>query len=174
MACLPTARDRRSFSATLPLAEGYSTSYRNFDVQTQKVKLMQLKVAGSEDVTVPAGTFAAHRVEVIVGGRRIGQDDRVDCERLPQAREDIGRHEPGGWSNADDRAAIGRSERSRQLGSSRRGFVDESASRASLPAWPARFRRRSQPCRRAWNARSPQNWSGRFSLSRGRSTVPSR
>ena len=49
---------------TLPLAEGYSTSYRNFDVQTQKVKLMQLKVAGSEDVTVPAGTFATHRVEV--------------------------------------------------------------------------------------------------------------
>jgi len=49
---------------TLPLAEGYSATFRNFDAQTQKVKLMQLKVAGSEDVTVPAGTFSAHRVEV--------------------------------------------------------------------------------------------------------------
>jgi hypothetical protein len=48
----------------LPLAEGYSTTYRNFDVQTQKVKLLQLKVAGVEKVTVPAGTFDAYRVEI--------------------------------------------------------------------------------------------------------------
>ncbi len=41
----------------LPLAEAYSTTFRNFDVQKQKVKLMQLQVAGSESVTVPAGTF---------------------------------------------------------------------------------------------------------------------
>ena len=50
--------------ACLPLAEGYSTSYRNFDVQTQKVKLVQASVAGSEKVTVPAGTFDTYRVEV--------------------------------------------------------------------------------------------------------------
>jgi dienelactone hydrolase len=50
--------------ACLPLAEGYSTTFRNFDVQTQKVKLQQLTVAGKEDVTVPAGTFNAWRVEV--------------------------------------------------------------------------------------------------------------
>lgn len=48
----------------LPLAEGYTTTYRNFDVQTQKVKLLQLKVAGVEKVTVPAGTFDAYRVEI--------------------------------------------------------------------------------------------------------------
>jgi hypothetical protein len=48
----------------LPLAEGYSTTFRNFDVQTQKVKLMQLKVAGVEKVTVPAGTFDAYKVEI--------------------------------------------------------------------------------------------------------------
>jgi hypothetical protein len=53
--------------ACLPLAEGYSTSFRNFDVQTQKVKLMQLKVAGVENVTVPAGTFDAFRVELASG-----------------------------------------------------------------------------------------------------------
>ena len=50
--------------ACLPLAEGYSTSFRNFDVQTQKVKLMQLNVPGVEKVTVPAGTFDAFRVEL--------------------------------------------------------------------------------------------------------------
>ncbi len=50
--------------ACLPLADGYTTSFRNFDMQTQKVKLMQLSVAGTEKVTVPAGTFDAIRVEV--------------------------------------------------------------------------------------------------------------
>ncbi|HWR52757.1 MAG TPA: alpha/beta fold hydrolase [Bryobacteraceae bacterium] len=49
---------------TLPLADGYSTVFRNFDVQKQKEKLMQAKVAGSEDVTVPAGKFDAWRVEL--------------------------------------------------------------------------------------------------------------
>jgi dipeptidyl aminopeptidase/acylaminoacyl peptidase len=48
----------------LPLAEGYSATYRNFDVQKQKVKLMQLKVSGIDNVTVPAGTFDAYKVEI--------------------------------------------------------------------------------------------------------------
>ena len=48
----------------LPLADGYTTTFRNFDLQKQKVKVMQLKVAGQESVTVPAGTFDAFRVEV--------------------------------------------------------------------------------------------------------------
>jgi dipeptidyl aminopeptidase/acylaminoacyl peptidase len=48
----------------LPLAEGYTTAYRNFDLQRQTVKLMQLEVAGSESVTVPAGTFDAFKVEL--------------------------------------------------------------------------------------------------------------
>jgi hypothetical protein len=50
--------------ACLPLAEGYTTTFRNFDVQTQKVKLLQLSVAGKEEVQVPAGTFKAFRVEI--------------------------------------------------------------------------------------------------------------
>jgi dipeptidyl aminopeptidase/acylaminoacyl peptidase len=50
--------------ATLPLADGFSTTFRNFDVTTQKAKLQQLKVAGSETVTVPAGKFDTFRVEV--------------------------------------------------------------------------------------------------------------
>jgi hypothetical protein len=51
----------------LPLAEGYSTTFRDFDLSKQKVKLMQLKVAGSEDVTVPAGKFGAFKLEVASG-----------------------------------------------------------------------------------------------------------
>ncbi|HXK60786.1 MAG TPA: DUF3108 domain-containing protein, partial [Acidobacteriota bacterium] len=50
--------------AALPLAEGYSTTYRNFDLQQQKVKLLRLTVSGSEEITVPAGTFDAYRLEV--------------------------------------------------------------------------------------------------------------
>src|SRR3984885_982001 len=48
----------------LPLADGYSTAFRNFDVQKQKVTLMQLQVAGPESVTVPAGTFDTFKVEL--------------------------------------------------------------------------------------------------------------
>lgn len=50
--------------ASLPLAVGYSTTFRNFDFQTQKIKLLQLNVSGVETVTVPAGKFDAYRVEI--------------------------------------------------------------------------------------------------------------
>lgn len=50
--------------ACLPLADGYTTTFRNFDLRSQKVKLLQLNVAGTEKVTVPAGTFEAYRVEL--------------------------------------------------------------------------------------------------------------
>ena len=50
--------------AALPLADGYATTFRNFDVRKQKEKLMQLKVVGSESVTVPAGTIDAYKVEI--------------------------------------------------------------------------------------------------------------
>jgi len=61
--------------ACLPLAEGYTTTYRNLDVLKQKVKLQTLKVAGSESVTVPAGTFDTYRVE-------ISDPDGLDKETL--------------------------------------------------------------------------------------------
>ena len=50
--------------ASLPLAVGYTATFRNFDIQTQKVKLQQLNVSGMETVTVPAGTFEAFRVDI--------------------------------------------------------------------------------------------------------------
>lgn len=50
--------------AALPLAAGYTATFRNFDIQRQKAVLKQLKVSAPEAVTVPAGTFTAYRVEV--------------------------------------------------------------------------------------------------------------
>jgi hypothetical protein len=50
--------------AALPLAEGYTTTFRNFDIRSQQVKPRVLKVAGSESVTVPAGTFDAWKVVI--------------------------------------------------------------------------------------------------------------
>ena len=50
--------------AALPLAEGYTTSFRNLDLDKQKIEMKNLKVVGTESVTVPAGTFDAYKVEV--------------------------------------------------------------------------------------------------------------
>jgi dipeptidyl aminopeptidase/acylaminoacyl peptidase len=50
--------------ACLPLADGYTTTFRNFDLQKQKTKLVQLTVSGTESVTVPAGKFEAYKVEL--------------------------------------------------------------------------------------------------------------
>ena len=49
--------------ARLPLGADYATTFRNFDVQKQKPQIRQLKVVGSESITVPAGTFEAYKVE---------------------------------------------------------------------------------------------------------------
>src|SRR5207247_2271193 len=48
----------------LPLADGYSTTYRNLDIRSLQPKAMQLNVVGSEKVTVPAGTFDTFKVEI--------------------------------------------------------------------------------------------------------------
>ena len=50
--------------ARLPLADGYATTFRNFDLQKQRVALKQVKVVGTEDITVAAGSFKAWKVEV--------------------------------------------------------------------------------------------------------------
>ena len=49
---------------SLPLADGYTTTFRNLDLQKQKARVVQLQVAGSEMVTVPAGTFDTYKVEL--------------------------------------------------------------------------------------------------------------
>jgi dipeptidyl aminopeptidase/acylaminoacyl peptidase len=50
--------------ACLPLEEGYSAVFRNFDVQKQKPKAMRLEVKGSEEIEVPAGRFDCFRLEL--------------------------------------------------------------------------------------------------------------
>lgn len=43
--------------ATLPFAQGYTAEFLNFNIGSQQVKRLALRVAASETVTVPAGTF---------------------------------------------------------------------------------------------------------------------
>ena len=50
--------------ARLPLADGYRTTIRNFDVQKAKSSLKQVAVLGSETASVPAGSFTAWKVQV--------------------------------------------------------------------------------------------------------------
>ena len=50
--------------ACLPLAEGYTVTFRNVDLQRQKVQLKQVKVLGQEDVQVPAGRFKTWKLEL--------------------------------------------------------------------------------------------------------------
>jgi hypothetical protein len=48
----------------LPLADGYSTTVRTWDVQTMKERHLLVKVLGMENVTVAAGRFDAFKVEL--------------------------------------------------------------------------------------------------------------
>jgi hypothetical protein len=48
----------------LPLADGYSTTFRDWDVEKLKERVLHLKVVGMERVTVPAGTFDSYKVEL--------------------------------------------------------------------------------------------------------------
>jgi dipeptidyl aminopeptidase/acylaminoacyl peptidase len=59
--------------AALPLAEGYTVTFRNFDVQSQQVKVKQLKVIGTEKVTIAAGTFDTFKVEITSAGGEGGK-----------------------------------------------------------------------------------------------------
>jgi acetyl esterase/lipase len=49
---------------TLPLAENYRASLRTFDIMTAAVSEQTVQVVGSENVTVPAGTIAAFKVQI--------------------------------------------------------------------------------------------------------------
>ncbi|UCF06770.1 MAG: prolyl oligopeptidase family serine peptidase [bacterium] len=49
---------------SLPLAKGYETTYRIFDVNAQMTRLMHLEVTGMETVEVPAGSFEAYKIEI--------------------------------------------------------------------------------------------------------------
>jgi len=56
----------------LALAPDYKTSLRYFDLLSQQVKVYVVEVTGIEDVTVPAGTFEAFKVELRPMGNEPG------------------------------------------------------------------------------------------------------
>ncbi len=49
---------------TLPLALGYKTQLRSFDLMGSKVQVQRLEVTGAEEVTTPAGKFSALKVVI--------------------------------------------------------------------------------------------------------------
>jgi predicted Zn-dependent peptidase len=52
------------FLPALQLAEGAAFTFNAFDSSEGTARVVTLKVSGSEEVTVPAGTFAAFRIEL--------------------------------------------------------------------------------------------------------------
>jgi len=50
--------------ATLPLAPGYKTTVRTFELQTQKVRLWSVEVTSAESIEVPAGQFSVLKTSV--------------------------------------------------------------------------------------------------------------
>ena len=48
--------------AALPLAKNYTAEFRNFNIGSEQVRLLQLRVMDSETVSVPAGTFDTWKV----------------------------------------------------------------------------------------------------------------
>jgi hypothetical protein len=48
--------------AALPLAKNYSAEFRNFNIGSEQVRQLQLRVIDSETVLVPAGTFDTWKV----------------------------------------------------------------------------------------------------------------
>ena len=82
----PEAMAAPAMLACLPLADGYTTAFRTFDAQKQKDRVMQLHVAGSEKVTVPAGTFDAFKVEVAAGD---GGADKITVWIAKESRKPV-------------------------------------------------------------------------------------
>src|SRR3954463_16012594 len=68
--------------ATLPITDGYTTTFRNFDIMAQKVNARQLKVVGAEKVTVPAGSFDAWKIEITPGDGGTGESTTLWVDRV--------------------------------------------------------------------------------------------
>ncbi len=50
--------------SAMPLEEGYKTTLRVFDLQSQKSRPLFLEVTGMEEVSVPAGSFNTYKLEL--------------------------------------------------------------------------------------------------------------
>jgi hypothetical protein len=70
------------FIGALPLAAGYTASLRTPDLSSQSVKVQNLKVTGSESVTVPAGTFDAYTVELTSAEGNTGEKETLWVDKV--------------------------------------------------------------------------------------------
>lgn len=50
--------------ATLPLAEGYKARFRNLDLQTLQVKMLEMNVAGRETLTLAGNTYDVWKADI--------------------------------------------------------------------------------------------------------------
>ncbi len=55
---------------TIPFEEGYEASYYSVLANQRSHKLVTVRVAGTEEITVPAGTFQTWRVEIRFGSTK--------------------------------------------------------------------------------------------------------
>ncbi len=63
----PVLGDQAAFDialAAMPLKEAFQTLVPIFDPQQQAVRMMEVNVVGTEEITLPAGTFQTYRVAV--------------------------------------------------------------------------------------------------------------
>lgn len=68
----------------MPLAQGYKTTLRVFDLQMQKPRPMLLEVSGMEIVTVPAGSFHAYKLELKPLDGELGGGTMLVSQKAPR------------------------------------------------------------------------------------------
>ena len=96
--------------AALPLKDGYTVTFRNFDPMKRKAGVKQAKVVALEDVTVPAGTFKAWKVEIKSAEGEPGDQTIWIDSTSRRIVKVIGDAAGDGWRDGDDGAAeVGRS-----------------------------------------------------------------
>lgn len=76
----PIFADPASWIGCLPLADGYSTTFRYFDIDRlpikpqASIKRVQLKVVGMERITLSAGAFDSYKVELTAADGRSSKE----------------------------------------------------------------------------------------------------
>jgi dipeptidyl aminopeptidase/acylaminoacyl peptidase len=95
------------YLSSLDLSPGFTASLRTFDGQASKVKYLNLVVAGKEEVTVPAGTFSAFRVELKPADGGAGsQTYWIDIESRMPVKESAVVPEMGGALMTSELSAV--------------------------------------------------------------------
>ena len=117
--CLPMPPERHKSIACLPLADGFSATFRNFDVQKQKAKVMQLQVIGIGESHRSSGHVRRLQGRNHLGRRWSRENHHVDRERFAQTRQGFRRDSADG-RRGDDSGVGGVASLSRAAGRGRR------------------------------------------------------